>query len=478
MGLPVRSTSNHNAFISVVRLSALCLLLALVLVAGRQASAVGDVGSGPVLVRQTTLGAVAVRPDGAIVLAGRTLDCPPYSPFFWACRRRHAYLVEIDHRGHLVPGFGGELPTRRLGGGVAALALGPEGDVYLAAKGGWGSHLSRFDRQGHLDPSFGTGGRVTVKEVGDRILPAIDAVAVEPDGSVVAAGIARTKAGGQEVLLLRLKPDGSFDPSFGSGGAVLSPSTLGGRLGPIRVEALALMGDGRIVVAGSTEHSKERLRSALIAARYLPDGQADSSFDGDGQSAIAVSRHGHARTDGLAVLPGEEVVLAGRDYARPAALPGCAQPVVAHLLGDGRPDPAFGGRDGEEPGVLRAGPRAGGRCVRATSVLGDGSVTFALSAKEIAPVYLNRLTPDGRRDLGFAGARSTALTPPANGFLWNFRLAAGGQVTAAESVRPGCRPVSGVTTTGFPCRSVLLVARDTRGKLRPGFGRDGMVVLP
>jgi hypothetical protein len=122
-------------------------------------------------------------------------------------------------------------------------------------------------------------------------------------------------------------------------------------------------------------------------------------------------------------------------------------------------------------------------------VLGDGSVTFALSAEGGSPgtfvlsaeggspVYLDRLALDGTRDPGFAGPHSTALTPSANGFLVHFELAAGGQVTAAETVRPGCRPVSDGTKTGFPCHSVLLVVRDADGRLRRGFGRDGMAVL-
>src|SRR5436190_3113398 len=120
-----------------MRLSTLCVFLVLVFAAGSQASAVADVPPGPVLARQTTLGAIAVRPDGAVVLAGRTVDCPPDSPFFWGCLGRRTYLVEFDRRGHLVPRFGSEHSTRRLGG-VFALAIGPEGDVFLAGKGGWG----------------------------------------------------------------------------------------------------------------------------------------------------------------------------------------------------------------------------------------------------------------------------------------------------------------------------------------------------
>lgn len=155
---------------------------------------------------------------------------PALQPLVRGMPDPRTYLVELDRHGHLVPGFGSELPTRRLGG-VLALTIGPEGDVFVAGKGGLGSHLARFDRHGHLDPSFGTGGMV------------------------------------------------------------LSRSTLGARLGPSKVEALALTDEGRIVVAGSTELTA-KTRSALFAARYLHDGRADLSFGRDGQSAIARSKRG------------------------------------------------------------------------------------------------------------------------------------------------------------------------------------------
>lgn len=460
-----------------MRLSTLCVLLVLGFVAGRPTSTVANALPGPALIRQSTLGAVAVRPDGALVLSGRTVDCPPDSPWFGGCPDPRTYLVELDRHGHLVPDFGSELSTRRLGR-VLALTIGADGDVFVAGKGGAGSRLARFDHHGHLDPSFGMDGVVKVKEVGDRILPAIDAVSIEPDGAAIVTGVVRTVDGGQEVFLLRFRPDGSLDSSFGTGGTVLSPSTLGGRLGPSKVEALALMDDGRIVVAGSTELT-EKTRSALFAARYLPDGRADLSFGGDGQSAIAPSKRGRTYAGGLAVLPSGEVVLAGSDNTRPDIFPrSCEQPVVAHLLGDGQPDPTFGGRNGEEPGVLRVGSRITGPCsVSATSVLGDGSATFALSADGASPVYLKRLALDGTRDPAFASAHSTALTPSVNGFLMHFELAAGGQITAAEAVRLRCRPVSGSTKTRLPCHSVLLVARDANGRLRRDFGRDGMTVL-
>jgi uncharacterized delta-60 repeat protein len=71
---------------------------------------------------------------------------------------------------------------------------------------------------GDLDPTFGTGGRVTTDLGG---FDTAYAVAVQPDGKLVVAG-----SGGQDIVgqppgdfcVVRYKSDGSLDAGFGSGG--------------------------------------------------------------------------------------------------------------------------------------------------------------------------------------------------------------------------------------------------------------------
>ena len=70
---------------------------------------------------------------------------------------------------------------------------------------------------GHLDPSFGSGGEVTtsIGVTNDETY----ALAVQPDGKTVAAGYSIT--GSQTVFALtRYNTDGSLDATFGSGGIV------------------------------------------------------------------------------------------------------------------------------------------------------------------------------------------------------------------------------------------------------------------
>ncbi len=66
---------------------------------------------------------------------------------------------------------------------------------------------------GDLDPSFGSSGKVTTDFGGSD---AASAVAIQPDGRIVTAG----RSGSGDFALARYNADGSLDPSFGSGGKV------------------------------------------------------------------------------------------------------------------------------------------------------------------------------------------------------------------------------------------------------------------
>src|SRR5439155_26367351 len=104
-----------------------------------------------------------------------------------------------------------------------AVAVQPDGRVVVAGKqndGTWDNvALARYLPDGSPDLSFGTGGRGT-PQVG-RDVRAAWGVAVQPDGKVVAAGSANGDQG-ELLALLRYLPDGSPDGAFGAGGQVLA----------------------------------------------------------------------------------------------------------------------------------------------------------------------------------------------------------------------------------------------------------------
>jgi uncharacterized delta-60 repeat protein len=92
-----------------------------------------------------------------------------------------------------------------------AVAVAPDNSI-LAAGGIGPCGLVRFTPTGQLDPAFGTGGEVDLEALG---LPRAATMSLAPDGDVVVGGWnPKTKA----AEFARLTPDGHLDPTFGSGG--------------------------------------------------------------------------------------------------------------------------------------------------------------------------------------------------------------------------------------------------------------------
>jgi uncharacterized delta-60 repeat protein len=120
---------------------------------------------------------------------------------------------------------------------------------------------------GALDPGFGEGGKVT------GAFDDIVAVAVQPDGKIVAAG---------DRTLRRFLGDGSPDPGFGSGGAVTVD--WGGVLQQINAVAVQL--DGKIVVAGQNRSASTS--DDFAVARFTTSGALDDGFGSDGEGRVVL----------------------------------------------------------------------------------------------------------------------------------------------------------------------------------------------
>ena len=81
---------------------------------------------------------------------------------------------------------------------------------------------------------------------------------------------------GTRATLLRLNENGSLDPTFSGDGKLIR--NFSNRTDYF--DALALQADGKIVAAGTADW--DRRPSRLILARYNTDGSPDTGFSGDG----------------------------------------------------------------------------------------------------------------------------------------------------------------------------------------------------
>jgi uncharacterized delta-60 repeat protein len=168
-----------------------------------------------------------------------------------------------------------------------AVALQPDGKLVVAGTTYVNNDFSdedfaiaRYNPDGSLDASFGNNGKVTTDFPG--LAAVISAVVVQPDGKIVVAGGAYplfTFAGDFKVA--RYNPNGSLDTSFGAGGIVTTIFPGDGSF----AFALALQSDGKIIAAGTDFfdfNPGDMSDTNFALARYNSDGSLDTTFGNGG----------------------------------------------------------------------------------------------------------------------------------------------------------------------------------------------------
>jgi uncharacterized delta-60 repeat protein len=206
---------------------------------------------------------VVLQPDGKIVLAGEATNGDSDTT-------RHFALARYNTAGTLDASFGsGGIVITGLGSSAdeaaSGIALQTDGRMVLAGtefngpSGGF--VLARYNSNGTLDPTFGSGGNV-IMGFGTPIEGALS-VALQSDGRIIAAGYANID-GATDFALARYSVNGNLDTTFGSGGKV----TTGFGTNSDLASAVAIQSDGRVVAAGYAVLSNTGMDFAL--ARYLP----------------------------------------------------------------------------------------------------------------------------------------------------------------------------------------------------------------
>ena len=154
-----------------------------------------------------------------------------------------------------VVGATGTVTTDFAGGPDDARALVVQGRQLVAAGLAFNSEtnddfgLARYNANGALDRSFGTGGKVTINITGSNSPDEANALIQQADGKLVAAGRTLGPIGGFDFALARYSANGALDPSFGTGGVV--STDIAGRSDTAR--ALIQQADGKLLAAGGTD---------------------------------------------------------------------------------------------------------------------------------------------------------------------------------------------------------------------------------
>ncbi len=167
---------------------------------------------------------------------------------------------------------------------------------------------ARLAPDGSLDPTFGGDGIATAR-FDDISLDEVNAVAVQPDGKVVVAGVTiqSFNGGSSRVAVARFGADGQLDATFGTGG--LATVAFGTTNSFKQANAIALDSVGRIVLGVSGPLVSGTV-NAFTAIRLTTNGTPDTTFSDDGIAQVA---GGNPVTAAVAVGAGDSVLVAGRN---------------------------------------------------------------------------------------------------------------------------------------------------------------------
>ncbi|HEX5526365.1 MAG TPA: delta-60 repeat domain-containing protein [Solirubrobacterales bacterium] len=304
---------------------------------------------------------------------------------------------------------------------------------------------------GDLEYEFGEGGKViTPVPLHQPWSRTHVQLAGAPDGAMLVAGDER---------VLRYAPGGQLDASFGRGGVlqIALPGVAGFEIADLEVDS-----EGRIILIGTAVVGALRGSGGTSAAilRYLPDGEPDTSFGGDGLVIAHLGLRGAGGvTASQGAIDGQNRIILVAGTAQRTSSCGSAprlayrDRLIARFTPSGTLDPSFGRHGtqtieplqkvsamsldgsgvvlagkplgacgGPETGVIRLRPdgsqvldfgRRGTRTltgsVAAIAVDRRERVVFLFKEKQkVRPLdehvtKLVRLLPDGRRDPSFAG---------------------------------------------------------------------------
>jgi len=340
-----------------------------------------------------------------------------------------------------------------------AIAIQQDGKVVVAGRSsehGGDFAVVRLDRDGALDTTFGSGGKVAVDVGGGS--DTAHAIAVDPDGKILVAGSAgRASGAGQTFGLVRLSPDGTLDPGFGAGGKVTTAFGRDSDGASDTAYALLVEPDGAILVGGDSNQGASATGVDFALARYTREGTLDTTFGAGGKVLTAISSA--SGRDSIYALTAEEI--GGTRFI--VAAGGEGDFVAARYDATGALDPTFG-LAGKVSG-LRGSVIGAARAVKITSA---GKILLA--GQDNHHFALVQLTADGKVDTAFGTqGKVTTLVDPSNwSEIQDMVLAEDGKILAAGWAYEG----SG--TSG----NFALVRYTADGQPDGAFGLGGITLTP
>jgi len=274
--------------------------------------------------------AVAVQPDGKIVVAGNTIVAGSGLDFAVARYNADGSLdTTFGQGGKLTTAFSADSDT------AYALLLQPDGKIVVGGDCNQGSSgtgidyaLARYNTDGTLDATFGSGGKLTTALAafsGRDSIYSLTLQTIAGEARIVAAG------GEGDFSVARYLPNGTLDATFGAAGTGKVTALMGSSIGAAR--AVRVAADDKLVLAG-------HVSGEFALVRLDAGGRVDGAFGSSGKVITPVPSSRDAEAQGLAIDADGKIIVAGWATEANSSAGNFA---VLRYLTDGQLDTTFGG---------------------------------------------------------------------------------------------------------------------------------------
>ncbi|HZV68025.1 MAG TPA: T9SS type A sorting domain-containing protein [Saprospiraceae bacterium] len=246
--------------------------------------------------------AIALQPDGQIVLAGYTSNNNNIDFALSRLNPDGTQDTTFSHDGNVTTDLGTtyEFPN--------SVVIQEDGKIIAAGKITSNTFsdfvMVRYLANGELDSVFGNNGIVTTSL---RDEDEVTAAAIQPDGKIILSGFAAIAAKG-DFAMVRYFEDGTVDKFFGTGGKVFTDLEGAGRSD--FSTSMLLEPNGNIVLAGAANFDNMFIESDIGVVRYDQDGNPDKSF-GD-QGIFILKLGGNTQAQDIARQPDGKYIVAGK----------------------------------------------------------------------------------------------------------------------------------------------------------------------
>lgn len=326
--------------------------------------------------------------------------------------------------------------------------------------------IMRFSSNGVLDTTFNQAGSLP----GVYLLPSVSYAnivvffnaLVQPDKKIIGVGlqISNTVGGPNNIVIVRLNTDGTFDTTFNGGTPLILSSIpvfvyFPGSV-PLPMTGAALQQDGKILVASNISINNDQYEYLLVL-RLNPDGSMDTSFGVNGVVKVQVLYGNnpsnpvlYAVGRSIAVQTDQKIVVAGSsDYENQMD-----QVILMRLNPDGSLDTTF--NDGSaQPGVVIDASATDLDYQQSLVIQPNGSILVGTTIADDAVVVI-RKTSTGAADTSFNGTGTSVPFSDGPSYLTNICLQNDGKILCSLGLDTTARkldvPLTVIryTATGTP----------------------------